>query len=144
MEQFLPGIVQAAVVGAFTFVAIYLVYSLKAKDEVPTASKARTKTGAAKPGAKPVAFNIVSDFDIGLVAGGYAIVFFATAIFDALFAVIKLDGNDMIGLFVVLDVLTAAAWIWGTKYKLMRGIATLFAVSVTALALFLFSRHLHA
>ena len=56
------------------------------------------------------------------------------AIVDSLFNVIGLDANDMIGMFIVLDLLTAAAWIWGTNYRIMRGIATVCAVAVTALA----------
>ncbi len=80
--------------------------------------------------------------DIGLIAGGYAIVFFGAAIFDALFHAMELDANDLVALFVILDILTLAAWIWGTKYKLVRGFATLCAVSVTALALVIAARHM--
>lgn len=87
------------------------------------------------------AASIGSGFDLGLVAGGYAIVFFAAAIFDALFHALDLDANDMIGLLVLLDLLTLAAWIWGTKNKLMRGIATACAVSTTALGALLLARH---
>lgn len=79
--------------------------------------------------------------DIGLIAGSYAIAFFMTAIVDSLFNIIGLDANDMIGLFVVLDLLTVAAWIWGTNYRIMRIIATVCAVAVTTLAVLILVRH---
>jgi hypothetical protein len=47
----------------------------------------------------------------------------------------------MVGLFIILDLLTVAAWIWGTKYRIMRIVATVCAVSVTALAVFILVRH---
>ncbi len=81
-------------------------------------------------------------FDIGLAAGGYAIVFFAAAIFDTIFHAIDLDANDIIGLLVVLDLFTVAAWIWGTQYKLMRGIATLCAALTTLMVVLLVARHM--
>ena len=79
--------------------------------------------------------------DIGLIAGSYAIAFFMTALVDSLFNIIGLDANDMIGLFVVLDLLTVAAWIWGTNYRIMRIIATVCAVAVTTLAVLILVRH---
>ena len=87
------------------------------------------------------AANTPATIDIGLVAGGYSIVFFLAAIFDALTNIIGLLPNDIIGLFVVLDLITVASWIWGSNYKVMRGIATLFAVAVTGMAVFILVRH---
>ena len=81
------------------------------------------------------------NIDLGQIAGGFAIAFFMAAIVDSLFNIIGLDANDMIGLFVILDLLTAAAWIWGTNNKVMRGIATVCAVLVTALAVLILVRH---
>ena len=52
------------------------------------------------------------------------------------------DANDIIGLIVVLDLFTIAAWIWGTQYKLMRGIATLFAALTTLMVALLVARHM--
>ncbi len=85
---------------------------------------------------------IAASFDLGLISGGYAIIFFLAAIIDSLLNVMNLDANDMVGLFVILDILTLAAWIRGTNYRIMRGIATLFAVAVTALAVFILVRHM--
>ncbi len=79
--------------------------------------------------------------DLGLIAGAYAIAFFAAAIFDVFFNVIRLERNDIIALFIILDILVVIAWISGSKYKLMRGLATLFAVAVTTLSLVLLARH---
>jgi hypothetical protein len=93
---------------------------------------------AAPPPQKPAPVK----FDIGLAAGGYAIVFFSAAIFDMIFHAIDLDANDIIGLLVVLDLFTIAAWIWGTQYKLMRGIATLFAALTTLMVALLVARHM--
>lgn len=80
--------------------------------------------------------------DIGLIAGGYAVVFFAVAIFDVFFFSVGLAPNDYIALSVILDILTIAAWIWSTNYKVMRRIATLFAGSLTALELAILARHM--
>lgn len=85
---------------------------------------------------------IATSFDFGLIAGGYAIVFFFVSIVDSLMNVIRLDANDMVGLFVILDILTLAAWIRGTNFRIMRTVATVFAVAVTALAAFILLRHL--
>src|SRR5208282_3690157 len=47
--------------------------------------------------AAPVAASMrMAPLDFGLIAGGYAIVFFLAAIFDAFFNVIGLDPNDII------------------------------------------------
>jgi hypothetical protein len=81
------------------------------------------------------------NIDFGLVAGGFAIAFFMAAIVDSLLNLIGLDANDMVGLFVILDLLTVAAWIWGTNHRIMRIVATVCAVSVTALAVFILVRH---
>jgi hypothetical protein len=81
-------------------------------------------------------------FDVGLAAGGYGIFFFAAAILDALFDIIGLKPDDIIGLIVVLDLFTIAAWIWGTQYRLMRGIATLFAALTTLMVALLVARHM--
>jgi hypothetical protein len=143
MEQFLPGIVQAIFLGAITFVAIYMLNSLKAKKETPLASKDISKNKPNDTENKFSPSSAASSFDFGLIAGGYAVVFFSAAIFDGLFAILKLGPNDMVGLFVVLDILTAAAWIRGTNYKGMRGVATLFAVAVTGMAALILSRHTH-
>jgi len=93
---------------------------------------------AALPAQKPAAIK----FDIGLAAGGYAIVFFSAAIFDGLFHALDFDANDIIGLLVVLDLFTIASWIWGTQYKLMRGIATLCAALTTLMVALLVARHM--
>jgi hypothetical protein len=105
--------------------ATYICYVQEKDDAVP--AKTTAKAGV--------------NIDIGLIAGGYAVVFFMAAIVDSLINLIGLDANDMIGLFVILDLVTVAAWIWGTNYKIMRGIATLCAVLVTALAVFILVRH---
>lgn len=105
--------------------ATYICYVQEKDDAAP-----------AKPSVKAPA-----NIDFGLVAGGYSIVFFMAAIFDVLTNLIGLDANDMVGLFVILDLITVAAWIWGTNHRVMRGIATLFAVSVTALAVIILVRH---
>jgi hypothetical protein len=133
MEQFLPGLVQAIILGTFTFIAIYAAIWLKEKKANPASSKAPAPKRAANPAAKPAPFK-PAKFDLGMIAGGYTIVFFTVAIFDALYPLIKIDPNDMVGLIIVLDLLTAAAWIWGSENKMMRAIATLFAVCVTAMA----------
>jgi hypothetical protein len=49
----------------------------------------------------------------------------------------------MVGLIVVLDILTVIAWIRGTKFKVTRGIATLFAVAASGLVLLILRKHLH-
>ena len=82
-----------------------------------------------------------SALDLGLIAAGYAIVLFASAIFDAFFNVIGLDPGDIIALFVILDILVAAAWMFGSNFRLMRWIATIFATAVTALALVFLAKH---
>ena len=105
--------------------ATYICYVQEKDDAVPAKTTAKTP----------------ASIDLGLVAGGYSIVFFLAAIGDALTNIIGLDANDMVGLFVILDLITVAAWIWGTNYRVMRGIATLFAVSVTGLAVFILVRH---
>ena len=106
-------------------VATYICYRKEEDDAIPvkTAEKAVVK------------------LDIGLMAGGYSIAFFLAAIIDVLTNIIGLDASDMVGLFVILDLLTAAAWVWGTNYRLMRGIATVCAVAVTGLAVFILLRH---
>ncbi|MGC2600735.1 MAG: hypothetical protein WA384_05210 [Rhodomicrobium sp.] len=80
-------------------------------------------------------------FDLGLIAGLYAIGFFSAAILDVFFNVIRLERNDIIALFVILDILVAVAWISGSKFKLMRGVATFCAVAITGLFLVLLTRH---
>ena len=101
------------------------VYHMAEKDRLPIAPE-----------------KLAASFDLGLIAGGYAIVFFMAAIFDSLINVIGLDANDMIGLFVILDLLTLAAWIRGTNYRIMRTVATVCAVAVTGLAVFILLRHM--
>ncbi len=96
---------------------------------------------AADKAAQTAALRRVVPLDFGLIAGGYAIVFITAAIFDAFFDVIGLGPNDIIALFVILDILVVIAWISGSKFRLMRGLATLFAVAVTALSLVLLARH---
>ena len=105
--------------------ATYICYVREEGDVLP--AKTTAKTGV--------------NIDLGQIAGGFAIAFFMAAIVDSLFNIIGLDANDMIGLFVILDLLTAAAWIWGTNNKVMRGIATVCAVLVTALAVLILVRH---
>jgi hypothetical protein len=114
MEQFLPGLVQAAILGAFTFIAIYAAIWLKDKKANPALSNAPAPKRAAIPAGKSAPLK-PSGFDLGMIAGGYAVVFFTVAIFDALFAFIKIAPNDMVGLIIVLDLLTIAAWIWGSN-----------------------------
>ncbi len=96
---------------------------------------------AAPQAARTSALKSQAPLDFGLIAVGYGIVFFAAAISDVFFNIIRLDANDITGLFVILDILVIVAWISGTKFKLMRGVATLFAVAVTALALVILARH---
>jgi hypothetical protein len=134
MEQFLPGIVQAIILGTFTVFAIFMAKSLRDKKEAPVSLSRKTRNGAN---------NTASTLDFGLIAGSYAVIFFAVAILDGLFAVLNLGPNDMVGLFVVLDLLTIAAWIRGTNYNIMRAIATFFAVAVTGMAALIISRHMH-
>lgn len=105
--------------------ATYICYVQEKDDAVPAKTTAKAPAG----------------IDLGLVAGGYSIVFFLAAIGDALTNIIGLNANDIIGLFVVLDLITAASWILGSNYRVMRGIATLFAVSVTGLAVLILARH---
>jgi hypothetical protein len=105
--------------------ATYICYVQEKDDAAP--AKTTAKTGL--------------NIDLGLIAGGYAITFFMAAIVDSLLNLIGLDANDMVGLFIILDLLTVAAWIWGTKYRIMRIVATVCAVSVTALAVFILVRH---
>jgi hypothetical protein len=136
MEQYLPGIVQAIVIGVITLIAVYFVNSIRAKKEVAPSFKGATRN-------KQDTVRAPSGTDFGMIAGSYAIFFFAAAIFEALFAFIKLGPNDMIGLIVVLDLLTVIAWVRRTDYKLMRGIATLFAVAATGLVLLILRKHLH-
>ncbi len=91
--------------------------------------------------AQMAALKPPAPLDFGLIAGGYAIVFATAAIADVFFNVIRLDGNDIIALFVILDILVVIAWISGSKYKLILGFATLFAVAVTGLSLYVLARH---
>jgi hypothetical protein len=86
------------------------------------------------------ALNRIVPLDFGLIAGGYAIVFVAATVFDTFFDAIGLDADDIIALFVIFDFLVVLAWISGSKFKLMRGLSTLFAVAVTALSLILLAR----
>jgi hypothetical protein len=136
MEQFLPGIVQAIIIGVITLGAVYFVKSAKEKSEISQGQK-----GAPGPGQN--AGRSPGDLDFGMIAGSYATVFFTVSIFEGLFAILKLTPNDFVGLIVILDILTVIAWIRQTNYKLMRGIATLAAVSVTALVLAMLRKHLH-
>jgi len=96
---------------------------------------------AAPQAARTSALKSVAPLDFGLVAGGYALVFLSAAIFDVFFNMIKLDANDIAGLFVILDILVIIAWISGSKFKVTRGVATFWAVAVTVLALVLLARH---
>ena len=105
--------------------AKYIYYTKEEDDAVPV--KIAPKAGI--------------NIDLGLIAGGYAVCFFALAILDVMLGVALIDENDIVGLFVILDLITVAAWIWGTNYKIMRGIATLCAVAVTLLAAFVLVRH---
>jgi hypothetical protein len=100
------------------------IYHMAEKDRLPTAAE-----------------KIAASFDLGLIAGGYAIVFFLAAIVDSFINVIGLDANDMIGLFVILDLLTLAAWMRSTNYRIMRIVATVFAAAVTGLAVLILVRH---
>ncbi len=100
----------------------------------------KENTAGAKA-AQTTALRRSTPLDFGLIAGCYAIAFFAAAILDVFFNVIRLEPNDIIALFVILDILVVIAWVSGSKFKLMRGLATLFAVAVTALFLFLLARH---
>lgn len=79
--------------------------------------------------------------DFGLIAAGYGIIFFGAAVLDVFFNIIRLDGNDIIGLFIILDILVAVAWISGTKFKPARTLATVFAGLTTALAIIILGSH---
>jgi hypothetical protein len=95
-------------------------------------------------GQEPAGANLrraAASFDAGLIAGAYAIMFFAAAIANAFFNLIEIDANDIVGLTVILVLLTLASWIWGSGYKIMRLIASIFAGSVTVLAAIILIRH---
>jgi hypothetical protein len=84
----------------------------------------------------------VARFDFGLIAGGYAVIFFLVYTIDSFVNIINIDANDAVILFVILDILTVAAWIRGTNYKIMRGVATVFAVALTSFAAFILLWHI--
>jgi len=84
-------------------------------------------------------------FDMGYIAGVYAIVFFVAAMAMAVLNIVltvMTPGEEEIqilfGAFVILAGLTAAAWMWGSRYRKLRGFASIVAgTGVVALAVIL-------
>ncbi len=73
-------------------------------------------------------------FDMGYIAGVYAIVFFLAVILigilDVSLSMVGIDEGDiqiLFAAFVILDILTVAAWMWGSNYKKMRAFASIVA-----------------
>lgn len=91
---------------------------------------------------------VAAYLDYGFAAGAFTIVFLLIAVPVAILnvglSVVEIDESELVLSFisfVILDLLTAAAWIWGTSYKKMRTTATVFAVAATGLAVFILVKH---
>jgi hypothetical protein len=87
---------------------------------------------------------IAAGFDFGLMAGVYAVAFLVSAslvaILNVLLSMVEIDESEigiLIAASVILVLLTAAAWIWGTSYRGMRTVASGVAISATGVAVFI-------